>query len=85
MNFTILQVYEDKSGRLCFRSDLPESLSGAEKASLMRKLRNALAGESRGGVGAAIRQLAFGAIMCRPDAEKAKNEFRKEVETAVEY
>jgi len=79
MTGTILQVYEDSSGRLFMHSDLPDTISEDEKHELVEKIRQAIKLDFRISIATAIRQLAFGAIMCRPDIEEAKSDFRSEV------
>ncbi|MGI6313623.1 MAG: hypothetical protein ACOXZI_04785 [Candidatus Cryptobacteroides sp.] len=79
MKGTVLQVYEDSSGRLFMHSDLPDTMSKEEKAELVEKIRQAMKLDFRASIAAAIRQLAFGAIMCRPDIEEAKRNFRSDV------
>ena len=82
MTQTILQVYEDNSGRLLFRTDLPASLPGEEKAHIIGMVQLAMMTDLRGfkemAVNSAIRQLGFGAILCEEDLHQAKEAFRSE-------
>ena len=58
MKGTILQVYEDSSGRLFMHSDLPDTMSKEEEAELVE---NPSGHEARfsASIAAAIRQLAL--------------------------
>ena len=80
MGKTVLSVYEDKAGRLYFRSDLPHSPDGDEEDRLVESLSRAMAcglqGDKKSAVLSAIRQLAFGAVLCASDMELAIKDFR---------
>lgn len=80
MDKTILKVYEDNTGRLYFSTDLPQSLDGEEEdrltAILSEAVRHGLEDEKKVAVVTAVRQLAFGAILCASDLERAMKEFR---------
>ena len=87
MTQTILQVYEDNSGRLLFRTDLPTSMPGEEKARIISMVQLAMMTDLRGfkemAVNAAIRQLAFGAILCEEDLQPAETDFRAEADRFI--
>lgn len=82
MTKTILQVFEDSSGRLLFRTDFPVRMSPDEKAGIIGSVQHAMKKDLRGfremAVNTAIRQLAFGAILCEADLQRAKEDFRSE-------
>ena len=82
MSTTVLQVYEDKSGKLYFRSDLPYEMKPEDKGILIGKIQLAMMTDLRGrletAVNACIRQLAFGAVMCASDFEAVKADFRED-------
>ena len=84
MKGIVLQVYEDSSGTLYFRSELPDRLSVAAEKELISTLQKAFFPGAKARwndlVRACIRQLAFGVAMCSPDKEKFKSSFREEVQ-----
>ena len=87
MTQTILQVYEDNSGRLLFRTDIPGTITDEEKARIIGMVQLAMMTDLRGfkemAVNAAIRQLAFGAILCEEDLQQAETDFRAEADKFI--
>lgn len=83
MNGTVLQIYEDKNGRLFLRSDLPEEMAPEEFKTLVARIKHAmtvnLRGQQEAAVKACVRQLSFGAAMCESDLEGLKKSFREQV------
>lgn len=83
MTQTIFQVYENKSGKLWFRTDLTRRLSEEERRSLVNQLklaiRNGQHGNPYNAVQSCIRQLALGAALCLGDPEAVCRRFRDEV------
>lgn len=83
MTGTVLQVYQDKTGRLYFRTDISSRLSEEERRMLVYRLESSMRAENGNGLGRAvsscIRQLALGAALCFEDAAEFKRRFREEV------
>lgn len=83
MTETILQVFEDNSGRLYFCTDLPQALPIEERVSLIKQISKAIKGNTR--VCSAIRQLALGAVMCSEDVEAQKRDFRADASRCLNF
>lgn len=84
MRGTILRVYQYESGRICLRSDIPDNLSDEERDELVAAVRLAMCtglwGKLETAVNAAIRQLAFGVVLCSSDMNAAMLDFRSETD-----
>lgn len=83
MKGVLLQIYQDKSGRLYFRSDLPDGVSLEEKRQLAAAVHKSIKSypslSTAKAACACIRQIALGATMCIEDFESAKREFHSEI------